>query len=59
MDGAFDGPRVAMCLRRMVVDIVPAGTVGEVRNSTYYALPGQLSFEELRRTFHTLSLIHI
>ena len=54
MDGAFDGPRVAMCLRRMVVDIVPAGTVGEVRNSTYYALPGQLSFEELRRTFHTL-----
>ena len=54
MDGAFAGPRVAMCLRRMGVDIGPAGTVGEVRNSKHYAHPGQLSFEELRRTFHTL-----
>ena len=54
VDGAFAGPRVAMCLHRIGVDIGPAGTVGEVRNCKHYAHPGQLSFEELRRTFHTL-----
>ena len=54
MDEAFPGPREATCLLRIGVDIGSAGTVGEVRNSTHYAHPGQLSFEELRRTFHTL-----
>ena len=50
MDGAFAGPRVAMCLRRMGVDIGPAGTVGEVSNSTQYSRPGQLSFKDAHST---------
>lgn len=54
MDGAFAGPRVAMCLRRMGVDSGHAGTVGEVRNSTQYVHPGHISFEELKCTVNTL-----
>ena len=50
MDGAFVGPRVAMCLRRMGVDIGLAGTVGEVRNSMHYSRPGQLSFKDAHST---------